>query len=183
MDLRLFAAFVTSTIPAHGLYSRPNVHRHVADDLEIIRMIACGTDIWNRDDPVRADLIHWQPSILVGPIRSYIFVKYGNIFTNNQGTERANKDQNYAASHNRGEKTTSIRMGATGWLREQCAAPILGNKRVPFRGKKRTDHMIERIQFVQTKSQELSLSLGHDVFEARIKEIKEKLCVTFTSER
>jgi hypothetical protein len=75
-------------------------------------------------------------------------------------------------------------MGATGWLREQCAAPILGNKRVLFRGKKRTDHMIKRIQFVQqTKSQELSLSLRHAVFEAQIKKIKEKLCVTFTSEQ
>jgi hypothetical protein len=43
--------------------------------------------------------------------------------------------------------------------------------------------MIERIQFVQTKSQELRLSLGHVVYEDRIKEIKEKLCVTFTSEQ
>ena len=43
--------------------------------------------------------------------------------------------------------------------------------------------MIERIWFVYTKSQELRLCLGNDAFEARILAIKEKLCVTFTSER
>jgi hypothetical protein len=74
-------------------------------------------------------------------------------------------------------------MGSTGWLREQCAAPILGSKRVPWRGKQRTEQMIERIEFVHKSSQELRLSLGNIVYEDRIKAIKEKLCVTFTSER
>jgi hypothetical protein len=47
INLRLFAKFILSTIPAHALYIRRNIHRHVADDIEIIHMIASGTDIWN----------------------------------------------------------------------------------------------------------------------------------------
>jgi hypothetical protein len=75
IDLQAFAKFVETTIPVNPRYTNQDVHPNVADDLQILEEIACGMDIWKRED------------LSTAPLRLKVFRKYANIFTNNQGAE------------------------------------------------------------------------------------------------
>ena len=154
-----------------ALYTRQDTHPHIADDARLLEAIAFGRDIWSREDPSTA------PACLI------LFRKYANIFTNNQGAERGNKDQNQAASYGREERRTSLVMAGQSFLKEQCKTTVLGQKRDLFRGKKKVSEMLSRIQFVHREVQALRQELGSDVFDKRLEEIKEKVYITFSSVR
>jgi hypothetical protein len=171
IDLEAFAQFVSTTIPVNPLYRNEDVHPHVANDQCILQEIACGVDIWDRED------------LSTAPFRLKVFRKYANIFTNNQGAERGNKDQNEAASYGREELRTSLVMAGQSFLKEQCKTTVLGQKRESFQGKKKIHEMLSRIQFVHQKMQDLRQKLGSELFDKRLNEIKEKVYVTFTSVR
>ena len=82
--------------------------KHVAEKMELIKLIANGLDIWDRS-PEAASSSHY---------RNVVLAEYGAFFTNNQATERANKEQNLAASNNRQEKSTSSRVAAASHIKE-----------------------------------------------------------------
>jgi hypothetical protein len=128
-------------------------------------------DIWKRED------------LSTAPLRLKVFRKYANIFTNNQGAERGNKDQNQAASYGRAELRTSLVMAGQSFLKEQCKTTVLGQKRESLKGKKKIHEMYSRIQFVHQQVQALRRELGSEVYDIRLNEIKEKILVTFTSVR
>jgi hypothetical protein len=165
IDLKMFASFVGAMIP------RPhNHHYHVNKNRDTIKRVAYGMDLWNR------------AGISICRRRQKIFVQYAAIFTNNQGTERANKDQNNAHKFQREEAAIASRLSATSWIREQCKAPILGQKKIPRRGASRIKDMEERIKFVWRKTEEVKAELGDAEYKRRLNIIESKLTVTFKTE-
>ena len=161
----MFASFVRAMIP-----SPHNHHYHVNKNREIVKHTAYGMDVWNRRD------------VSICLRRQQIFVRYAPIFTNNQGTERANKDQNNAHKFQREEAAIASRLSATSWIREQCKALILGQKRVPWCGASRISDMEKRIKFVWSKTEEVQAELGDAEYKRRLDEIESKLTVTFKTE-
>jgi hypothetical protein len=168
IDLRAFAEFVEKTIPVDAsMVGLP----HIQSNLQLIRKIACGFNIWNRSDPLtRQD-------------RLRILTTYGPLFSNNQGAERANKDQNLAASNERDEANTSIRLAAMSCIKDMTSATIFGVKRAAFRGKKKINDMNHRIQFVLEKVRELKREYGEERYAEKHKQLKEAMAKTFTVER
>jgi hypothetical protein len=78
---------------------------------------------------------------------------------------------------------TSLVMAGQSFLKEQCKTAVLGEKKESFKGKKKIHYMLERIKFVHDKIDDLRRELGSVVFDKRLKEIEEKVYVTFTAIR
>jgi hypothetical protein len=168
IDLQAFAEFVEKIIPVNGsLVDIP----HIQGNLEVITKIARGFNIWDRSDPST----HQD--------RLRILTRYGALFSNNQGAERGNKDQNLAASNEREEANTSIRLAAMSCIKEMTSATIFGEKRAAFRGKKKIDEMSHRIQFVLERVKELKRESGELGYAEKHKQLKEAMSKTFTVER
>jgi hypothetical protein len=168
IDLQEFAEFVEKTIPVDP--SMVCFH-HIQSNLQVIRKIACGFDIWNRFDPLtRQD-------------RLRILTKYGPLFSNNQGAERGNKDQNLAAVNEREEANTSIRLAAMSCIKEMTSVTIFGEKRAAFRGKKKINDMNHQIQFIVEKVKELKREYGEQGYAKKHKQLKEAMAKTFTIEQ
>lgn len=73
---------------------------------ELLKSIASGYDIWNRDnDETLAKRIQ-------------VLFDYGAFFSHQQPTERAVKNHNYAGFNNRGEKMVSARLIAIAFTKE-----------------------------------------------------------------
>jgi hypothetical protein len=125
IDTKLFASFVEESIPVSEEHFKKEIHLPCAVSIYAIKCVAHGLDLWERGDGT-------TPSDM---LRRFVLKRYGHIFTNNQGTERANKDQNNAHSNQRQEASVSARVSATSWIREQCKASVLGEKKIPWRGK------------------------------------------------
>ena len=101
INLALFSTFIDEEL------SNPNgEYYHIERNKNHFEEIARGRNIWDRTkaetQPVRIEVLHF----------------YGPFFSNNQGVERANKDQNMASANQREETNTSIRMIATSRLKE-----------------------------------------------------------------
>jgi hypothetical protein len=134
---KMFASFVEDAIPVSGEYIKYDGHVACADNKHIIKRIACGANLWDRDDSDGDDLSDNH--------RHAVLRRVGHIVSNNQGTERGNKDQNNAHKNQREEASISARVSSTSWIREQCKAQVLGQKKVPWRGKRRIVEMVDRI--------------------------------------
>ena len=147
-------------------------HFHVASNHDILVKIAFGSNLWwNESDPS------------MPPLRRKVIKRYGHIFTNNQGTERANKDQNNAHKFAREEVAISTRLSATSWLREQCTAAVLGQKRIAWRGIKRIHTMTDRINFIWTRIGNVKVEIGVTEYSRRFDEILSRIKNTFQVER
>jgi hypothetical protein len=64
--------------------------------------------------------------------RISVLENYGALFSNTQGAERANKDQNLASLNQCEEENTSICLMASAHIKEVCNATILGTKQKVF---------------------------------------------------
>jgi hypothetical protein len=170
INLEHFARFVESHIPIGELLAH-NRHPYIQQNLGVFQKIACGFDIWDRSDPSTQ------------PYRLGALKRYGALFSNNQGAERGNKDQNLAASNNRDEQNASIRIAATSCIKEMTSATILGEKRAAFCGNKRICEMDMRIDFVLREVEEMGRQYGESTYFARHSALIEGMWKTFTVER
>lgn len=105
IDLKDFATFVNQIIPADfNMADYEIVYQHKS----FTEKVARGFNIWDRSNPETKST------------RLDVLRRYGGVFSNNQGVERANKDQNLAASNQRQEANASFRMTAMSWIKEMC---------------------------------------------------------------
>jgi hypothetical protein len=108
INLKMFASFVEDAIAVSGAYIKYDGHVTCADNKHIIKRIAYGANLWDRDDGDGDDLSDNH--------RRAVLRRFGHIFSNNQGTERANKDQNNAHKNQREYASVSARVSSTSWI-------------------------------------------------------------------
>jgi hypothetical protein len=166
IHLGRFASFVSSVIPHPDSNENPGLF-HIERNMPILEMIANGLSIWDRGNPTTQ------------PIRRDILWCYGAFFTNNQGAERANKDQNLANFNFRSEGNTSKRMIAMAFIKEMCDGSIIGEKRAAFRGPQHIMAMMDRITKIHDSLQTLRQELGEGVYQEKKQRMAEKLQRTF----
>jgi hypothetical protein len=123
-DIELFSQFVEAHVPIIFNWSRSS---HYLNNKPIIELISRDQlDLWDYEDLATA-----RP-------RSEVFIKYAFSFSHQQATERAKKDQNLAASHNRGETNIKARICGQALLRDACVT-VLNGVREAYRGKQKLE--------------------------------------------
>jgi hypothetical protein len=169
INLGRFAAFVAASI--NETQVELDTHFHIKKNYSLIRQIAAGFNLWDRNDS--------------GTERARISVleNYGSMFSNTQGAERANKDQNLASLNQRQEGNVSMRLMASTRIKEVCDATILGAKRRVFRGRAKIEEMYRRIWAVHVDIEVLKLRLGKECFDKLNADIAKNLRNTFQTTR
>jgi hypothetical protein len=167
-DLELFFKFVTKHVPVISDWSRSS---HYLNNKPIIELIASGQlDLWDYENITTASL------------RSKVFIKYGPIFSHQQASERANKDQNLAASHNRGETNIKARLCGQALLREVCAT-VLNGDREAYRGRPKLERMLGLLESFNARVRHLKGVIGSDEYDRRWKSQRAGLDSSYTSLR
>eukprot|EP00978_Attheya_sp_CCMP212_P022191 scaffold65887_cov38-Attheya_sp.AAC.2 len=155
IHLGSFASFVSSAIPHPDSNENPG-RFHIERNTPLLGMIANGLSIvWDHGNPGT------QPS------RRDILWHYRAFFTNNQGAERANKDQNLANYNFRSKGNTSKRMIAMAFIKEMCDGSIIGEKRAAFRGPQHTMAMMDHITKIHNSLQTLCQELGEATYQEK----------------
>eukprot|EP00978_Attheya_sp_CCMP212_P005997 scaffold13487_cov37-Attheya_sp.AAC.1 len=154
IHLGRFASFVSSAIPHPDSNENPG-RVHIERNTPLLGMIANELSIWDRGSP------------RTQPVRRDILWHYGAFFTNNQGAERANKDQNLANYNFHSEGNTSKRMIAMAFIKEMCDGSIIGEKRAAFRGPQHIMAMMDRITKIHDSLQTLRQDLGEATYQEK----------------
>ena len=170
IDLQDFSKFVEQRIPLGAAWIKEENY-HLANNSMLFEKIACGFNIWDRSNNQTE-----QP-------RLRVLLEYGHTFSNNQGTERAVKDQNEAATNQRKNKNASIRMIASSALKEQCSATILGEKRNAFRGAQRVDEMMLRLREFEAILGRCEVEIGSALFKEKVRFFEARLGKSFEDNR
>jgi hypothetical protein len=164
-----YAYFIASIIPEDFSLFSNYYHNRVNKDL--FEEIRHGLNLWDGQDPSTKQ--H----------RLRVLRRYAALFTSNQGTERANKDQNLACYNQRKEVNSSVRMIGMACIKEMTVTTVFGQKRREFRGKKRIVEMKDRIMEVDRAIRSIESRLGTTEFKAKRKRIGENLKKTFSAVR
>jgi hypothetical protein len=167
-DLAPFSLFVLEHVPIISVWSRSS---HYLNNKPIIQLIASGQlNLWDYED------------IATENARSEVFIKYGPIFSHQQATERANKDQNVAASHNRGETNIKARLCGQALLRELCAT-VLNGDREAYRGKPKFEKMLGLLESFNARVRRLKDEIGPDQYDTLWRVQRAGLDSSYTSLR
>jgi hypothetical protein len=169
IHLGRFATFVAESINESQVELR--LHFHIKRNDHLIRQISDGFNLWDRNDPRTESA------------RILVLESYGAFFSNTQGAERANKDQNLASLNQREEGNISLRLMASARIKEVCDATILGAKRKVFRGREKIKEMYRRICAVHSDIESLKTELGEERYDALNDRISENLRKTFQATR
>jgi hypothetical protein len=167
LNILLFSQFVVAHVPIISDWSRSS---HYFNNKPIIELISRGLDLWNYED------------IAAAVPRSKVFIKYGPIFSHQQAPERANKDQNIAASHNRGETNIKARLCGQALIREVCTT-VLNGDREAFRGKPKLEKMLGLLESFNARVRHLKGVIGPEEYERRWKLQRAGLDTSYTSLR
>ena len=105
------------------------------------------------------------------------------MFSSNQAAERANKEQNMAATNNRGEANMKARLSGAAQLKEIHNTASLNEEREPFRGPERYLKIIRFIYASIEKIKATEAQLGEEEFKRRVTAQKKQLGTSFAAVR
>jgi hypothetical protein len=162
-----FAAFIDKILPDD--MTEASNYVHINDNQPLYTMVANVFDLWD------------YTGVLGKGDRRYLLGRYGAFFTNTQGAKRANKFQNLTGANQRQEANVSLRMMASGLIREVTEASVDGQKCGIFRGPKKYIQMIERIKsFLERIENIRRRALGEEVLRSKRKSLLENLTSTYS---